>query len=87
MITETQTCVIILQLTGEQLVQLQPYMDGLDITATAHNLESCMQCLTMDGASTLCLWSAWAARRTTTSVGNRANTSRRDSLSACAHLN
>lgn len=33
MITETQTRVIVLQLTDELLTQLQPFMAGLDITA------------------------------------------------------
>ena len=37
MITETQTRVIVLQLTDELLTQLQPCMVGLDITATAHS--------------------------------------------------
>ena len=36
MITETQTRIIVLQLTDELLTQLQPFMAGLDITATAH---------------------------------------------------
>ena len=36
MITETQTRVIVLQLTDELLAQLQPLMAGLDITTTAH---------------------------------------------------
>jgi len=35
MITETQPCIIVLQLTDEQLAQLQPFMAGLDIIATA----------------------------------------------------
>src|SRR6266545_8317280 len=35
MITETQTRVIVLQLTDALLAQLQPFMDGLDIIATA----------------------------------------------------
>jgi hypothetical protein len=35
MITETQPRVIVLQLTDELLTQLQPFMDGLDIIATA----------------------------------------------------
>ena len=33
MITETQACVIVLQLTDELAEQLQPFMAGLDITA------------------------------------------------------
>jgi hypothetical protein len=37
MITETQTRVIVLQLTDELLAQLRPFMDGLDITATPHS--------------------------------------------------
>jgi hypothetical protein len=36
MITETQPCVIVLQLTDELLAQLQPFLAGLDITTTAH---------------------------------------------------
>jgi hypothetical protein len=36
MITETQPRIIVLQLTDELLAQLQPFMTGLDITATAH---------------------------------------------------
>jgi hypothetical protein len=36
MITETQPRVIVLQLTDALLTQLQPFMAGLDITATAH---------------------------------------------------
>ena len=35
MITETQPCMIVLQLTDAQLAHLQPFMDGLDIIATA----------------------------------------------------
>ncbi len=49
MITETQTRVIVLQLTDEQLAQLQPFMAGLDIIATAHNVEHASQRLTMRG--------------------------------------
>ena len=37
MTTETQTRVIVLQLTDELLAQLQPYMEGLDITASTHS--------------------------------------------------
>ena len=37
MITELQTRIIVLQLTDELLTQLRPYMQGLDITATAHS--------------------------------------------------
>jgi hypothetical protein len=40
MITETQPCVIILQLTDALLAQLQPFLVGLDITATAHGEEA-----------------------------------------------
>jgi hypothetical protein len=40
MITETQTAIIVLQLTDGLIAQLQPYMVGLDIATTA-------QCLTM----------------------------------------
>jgi hypothetical protein len=36
MIAETQTRVIVLQLTDALLAQLRPFMAGLDITATAH---------------------------------------------------
>jgi hypothetical protein len=36
MITELQTRVIVLQLTDELLAQLQPFMEGLDITTTPH---------------------------------------------------
>ena len=35
MTTETQTAIIVLQLTDEQITQLQPFMAGLDITVTA----------------------------------------------------
>ncbi len=49
MITETQPCIIVLQLTDEQLAQLQPFMAGLDIIATAHNVEHASQRLTMRG--------------------------------------
>ena len=34
MITETQPRVIVLQLTDELFAQLQPFLAGLDITAT-----------------------------------------------------
>jgi hypothetical protein len=37
MITDTQTRVIVLQLTDELLTQLRPFMAGLDITATPHS--------------------------------------------------
>lgn len=37
MITETQTHIIVLQLTDELLAQLRPFMAGLDITATPHS--------------------------------------------------
>jgi hypothetical protein len=37
MITETQTRVIVLQLTDELLTQLRPFMEGLDITTTLHS--------------------------------------------------
>jgi hypothetical protein len=36
MITETQPRIIVLHLTDELLAQLQPFLAGLDITATAH---------------------------------------------------
>jgi len=35
MITETQTAIIVLQLTDELTEQLQPFLTGLDITTTA----------------------------------------------------
>ncbi len=37
MTTETQTRVIVLQLSDELLTQLRPYMEGLDITLTLHS--------------------------------------------------
>ena len=37
MITETQTRIIVLHLTGELLTQLQPFMAGLDIAIAPHN--------------------------------------------------
>ncbi len=37
MITETQTRVIVLQLTDDLLTQLQPFMAGLEITTTPHS--------------------------------------------------
>jgi hypothetical protein len=37
MITEQATRVIVLHLTDELLDKLQPYMEGLDITATPHS--------------------------------------------------
>ena len=37
MITETQTRVIVLQLTDKMLTQLRPFMAGLDITTTLHS--------------------------------------------------
>jgi len=49
MITETQPCIIVLQLTDELLAQLQPFMVGLDITATALGVEHSTQRLTMRG--------------------------------------
>jgi len=49
MITETQTSIIVLHLIDQLLVQLQPFMAGLDITAIAHNVEPSMQRLTMHG--------------------------------------
>jgi len=49
MITETQTRVIVLQLTDELLAQLQPFLAGLDITTTAHKVEPSTQHLTMRG--------------------------------------
>jgi hypothetical protein len=41
MITETQPCVIVLQLTDKLPAQLQPFMAGLDITSTVHDVEPC----------------------------------------------
>ena len=38
MITETQTCLIVLQLDDELLAQLQPFLVGLDITIAAQRL-------------------------------------------------
>jgi hypothetical protein len=49
MITETQTRVIVLQLSDELLAQLQPFLAGLDITTTAHKVEPSTQRLTMRG--------------------------------------
>jgi hypothetical protein len=49
MITETQPCVIVLQLTDDLLARLQPFMAGLDITATAHKIEQYTQRLIMRG--------------------------------------
>ncbi len=37
MITETQTRIIVLQLSDELLTQLRPFMAGLDITSTPHS--------------------------------------------------
>lgn len=36
MITETQPHLVVLHLTDALLTQLQPFMAGLDITASAH---------------------------------------------------
>ena len=36
MITETQTTIIVLQLSDEQLAQLHPFMAGLGICVTPH---------------------------------------------------
>ena len=47
MITETQPCVIILQLTDALAEQLRPFMAGLAITTTAHSVEHAAQRLTM----------------------------------------
>jgi hypothetical protein len=49
MITETQTSIIVLHLTDQLLVQLQPFMAGLDITATTHKIEHSTQRLIMRG--------------------------------------
>ena len=38
MITETQTCLIVIQLDDELLARLQPFLTGLDITVTAQRL-------------------------------------------------
>jgi len=38
MITETHTCLIVLQLDDELLARLQPFLTGLDITVTAQRL-------------------------------------------------
>ena len=48
MTTETQTRVIVLQLTDEILEQLRPYMEGLDITLTLHS-EWAYQEIYLDG--------------------------------------
>ena len=37
MITETQTCIIVLQLTDELLAHLHPFMAGLGIHVTPHS--------------------------------------------------
>jgi len=56
MITETQTRIIVLQLTNELFAQLQPFLAGLDITATAHGARANQkvahhqQCLSMSSA-------------------------------------
>jgi hypothetical protein len=49
MITETQPCIIVLQLTDELLAQLRPFMAGLDIIATTHKVGHATQRLTMRG--------------------------------------
>jgi hypothetical protein len=49
MITETQTRIIVLQLPDELIAQLQPFMAGLDIIATADKVEQYTQRLTMRG--------------------------------------
>ncbi len=55
MITETQTHIIVLQLTDELLAQLQPFLVGLNITVTTHGegayqkIESRRQRLIMRG--------------------------------------
>jgi hypothetical protein len=49
MITETQPCIIVLQLTNELVARLQPFMAGLDIIATAHKIEHATQRLIMRG--------------------------------------
>lgn len=38
MIIETQPCIIVLQLTDEQIIQLRPFTTGLDIVVTAQRL-------------------------------------------------
>lgn len=38
MITETQPCVIVLQLTDELIAQLRPFLAGLDIAVAAQRL-------------------------------------------------
>ena len=49
MITETQTRIIVLQVTDALFAQLQPFMTGLDITTTALGVERSTQRLTMHG--------------------------------------
>jgi hypothetical protein len=64
MITETQIPVIVLQLTDELLAQLQPFLSGLDIIATAHRAGADQQvvyhqqCLSMS----IAVYEALAAR-------------------------
>jgi hypothetical protein len=43
MITETQTTIVVLQLTDEQLAQLHPFMDGLQISVTPHSGQAVRQ--------------------------------------------
>jgi len=38
MITETQPCIIVLQLSDELIAQLRPFLTGLDITVAAQRL-------------------------------------------------
>lgn len=58
MITEAQTRIIVLQVTDALFAQLQPFMTGLDITATALGVERSTQRLTMRGE----IYEALAAR-------------------------
>ena len=80
MITETQTAIIVLQISDALLVQLQPFLAQLDITATA------AQCLTMRAEVYEALANASAAHWTTTSAGSPTSTSRM-ALSTTSHSN
>jgi len=49
MIPETQAHMIVLHLTDALLAQLQPFLAGLDITATTHTIEQTTKRLIMRG--------------------------------------
>jgi hypothetical protein len=87
MIAETQPCIIVMELTDELVAQLQPFMVGLEITATAHNVKPSTQRLTLRGESTLRLSSAWVAHWIATSAGSRMSTKVMASSSVCARSN